>query len=85
MPNFSVEALRDIANRVLTAAGVPEHDADVVSLELSEANAVGHDSHRVMRLVQYIQMIDDGYVKLGTDYFFSDTIQNVHAVIVSGC
>lgn len=66
MPNFTVDALRNIANRVLTAAGVPAHDADVVSLELSEANAVGHDSHGVMRLVQYIQMIDDGYVKLGT-------------------
>ncbi|MDA0285120.1 MAG: Ldh family oxidoreductase [Planctomycetota bacterium] len=65
MPVFSVASLETIACRILESAGVPKHDADIVSKELSEANAVGHDSHGVMRLMQYIQMIDDGYVRLG--------------------
>lgn len=66
MPVFSVPDLQTIALRILTAAGTPSSDAETVALELAEANAVGHDSHGVMRLMQYVQMIDDGYVRLGT-------------------
>lgn len=65
MPVFSITDLQSIASRILKSAGTPDDDAEIVSRELSEANAVGHDSHGVMRLMQYIQMIDDGYVRLG--------------------
>ena len=67
MPTFSVSDLQALSLKVLEAAGVPAGDAEVVSKELSEANAVGHDSHGVMRLMQYVQFIDDGFVKLGAE------------------
>jgi len=66
MPTFAIDSLKTIAHRILTAAGVPGDDAEIVSTELAEANAVGHDSHGVMRLMQYVQMIDDGYVQPGS-------------------
>lgn len=54
-----------MASRILIAAKVPAQDAEVVAEELAGANQVGHDSHGVMRLMQYITMIDEGFVKPG--------------------
>jgi len=62
MPTFTHAQLHDIAHRILTAAGVPDEHAGVVAAELAEANLVGHDSHGVMRLVQYAKFLDDGHV-----------------------
>lgn len=67
MPVFSVNRLRDIAEKVLIAAAVPADDAAVVATELSEANAVGHDSHGVMRLMQYLDAIEQGFVVPGAE------------------
>ena len=66
MPQFTITQLETIAKRVLEAAGVPAGDAGIVATELSEANAVGHDSHGVMRLMQYIENIEQGFIKPGT-------------------
>lgn len=66
MPTLSAAQLRALGVTILSAAGVPPADAEVVAGELAEANLVGHDSHGVMRLVQYVQMIQDGHVKPGT-------------------
>lgn len=65
MQTFSIAQLYDIAHRVLTAAGASSTEADVVALELSEANAVGHDSHGVMRLMQYADAIDKKFIRPG--------------------
>ena len=65
MPTFSIPQLQSVASRILLAAGVPEADVQVVAEELAAANEVGHDSHGVIRLVQYVTMIDDGFVKPG--------------------
>lgn len=65
MPQFSIDQLAGIALQILTAAGVPEDDARTVAAELADANAVGHDSHGVIRLMQYLEMIDQGFVKPG--------------------
>lgn len=67
MPTLSAPQLRDLGTTILRAAGVPEADAVIVAEELAEANLVGHDSHGVMRLVQYVQMIQDGHVRVGAD------------------
>lgn len=66
MPNFTIDQLHGIATRILGAAGVPEADAAVVAQELADANAVGHDSHGVMRLMQYVDGIQKGFFKLGS-------------------
>lgn len=65
MPTFSISQLFEIGSRVLTAAGVPANDAAVVAQELADANAVGHDSHGVMRLIQYADAIKKGFIKPG--------------------
>ncbi|MBL8849891.1 MAG: Ldh family oxidoreductase [Planctomycetaceae bacterium] len=65
MPTLNSEQLFALAARVLQAAGVPAEDAGIVADELRSANLVGHDSHGVMRLVQYVQMIQDGAVRPG--------------------
>ncbi|MBI1313784.1 Ldh family oxidoreductase [bacterium] len=65
MPQFSIDQLAEIALQILTAAGVPEDDARTVAAELADANAVGHDSHGVIRLMQYLEMIEQGFVKPG--------------------
>jgi uncharacterized oxidoreductase len=63
MPTFRADQLHTIARRVLEGAGVKPDDAEVVATELTDANLVGHDSHGVMRLVQYVDYIDQGFVK----------------------
>ena len=65
MPVLTHPQLNTLATLILEGAGVSATDAAIVGHELADANLVGHDSHGVMRLVQYVQMIQDGHVKLG--------------------
>ncbi|MGH7127496.1 MAG: Ldh family oxidoreductase [Planctomycetaceae bacterium] len=63
MPSFTVEQLLVLSTQILRGAGVRAEDADVVAKELTEANLVGHDSHGVMRLMQYVDYIDKGFIR----------------------
>ena len=63
MPTFSAAQLQTIATRILTSAGVRPADADVVATELADANLVGHDSHGVIRLMQYVDYIQQGFAR----------------------
>ncbi|MEZ6066073.1 MAG: Ldh family oxidoreductase [Planctomycetaceae bacterium] len=63
MPTLTISGIQALAKRILVAAGVPADNADVVATELADANLVGHDSHGIMRIVQYIQMMDEGFVR----------------------
>lgn len=65
MPIFSIDQLKTIATSILTAAGASSTEADVVARELSDANAVGHDSHGVMRLMQYVDGIQKNFIRPG--------------------
>src|SRR4029079_4390926 len=38
-------------------------DADIIAAELVDANLVGHDSHGVIRLMQYVDYVQRGYIK----------------------
>lgn len=60
---LSADQLILLGTRLLEAGGVAPADALLVAAELAGANLVGHDSHGVMRLVQYLQMMDEGYIK----------------------
>jgi LDH2 family malate/lactate/ureidoglycolate dehydrogenase len=53
MPHFSSQELIGIAARFLRAAGAPPEAAAQVAASLVLANLTGHDSHGVIRLVQY--------------------------------
>ena len=67
MPVFSIDQLRRVSRQVLLAAGVPEEDAVTVADELATANSFGHDSHGVIRLMQYVDLIEQGAIVPGAD------------------
>src|SRR5512139_2584787 len=52
--------LRDVATRVLVAAGAAEPDARTVADHLVDANLSGHDSHGIGMLPQYVRAIARG-------------------------
>lgn len=68
MPILTAPQIHTLIVRILTAKHVAPQEAEQVAAELCDANLVGHDSHGIMRIVQYAQMMDDGYVKPGSPF-----------------
>ena len=62
MPVLSIEHLRQVGAAIFAAAGAPPKAAEVVAKLLADANAVGHDSHGVIRIPQYISTIERGEI-----------------------
>ena len=60
MPVFMAEQLRNVGTKIFLAAGSPVEDAEWVSKLLVKANLVGHDSHGVIRIMQYVKAIQKG-------------------------
>ena len=60
MPLITAAVLADFSERVLVAAGAPHPAAQRVAEALVESNLVGHDSHGVLRLPQYVHAIQAG-------------------------
>src|SRR5688572_8979635 len=56
----TADDLRDFAARILVAASTPAATAARVADALVESNLVGHDSHGVLRLPQYVKAIQAG-------------------------
>lgn len=54
------EALRVFVARVLGATGVPDDDARAVARLMVEADLLGHDTHGLFRLRQYVNRLRDG-------------------------
>lgn len=65
MPTFRSDALIPFASSMFQARGVPRDEADLVAASLVDANLAGHDSHGLIRIMQYIKAIDDGQLKPG--------------------
>src|SRR6266851_7638418 len=65
MPTLSADTLRSFATVLFRAANVSPAESDRVSQSLVEANLRGHDSHGVIRVVQYLAAIGDGRLKPG--------------------
>ncbi len=62
MPVLNETELMNLGTTLLVAAGASAEEAKIVARELARANLVGHDSHGVMRLVQYAQLIEQGHI-----------------------
>jgi uncharacterized oxidoreductase len=62
MPVFSPDRLAACAKAVFQAVGSPEPIAGRVADALVDANLVGHDSHGVIRIPQYVAAVRDGEV-----------------------
>lgn len=65
MPTFRADHLVVFARSLFSAAGVPDEDADVVSRSLVDANLAGHDSHGIIRVMQYVQALQAGILRGG--------------------
>ena len=65
MPNFTEQQLNQIAADIFEAAGVPRDEAEIISELLVDANLAGHDSHGVLRIPQYIGLMESGQIQPG--------------------
>jgi len=65
MPVFKAEQLHRMGMAIFQGAGASEDEAKQVMDLLIESNLVGHDSHGVIRIPTYIDLILKGKTKLG--------------------
>lgn len=68
MPTFPADIWNSFAQSLFQAVGVPSDEADRVSKSLVDANLCGHDSHGLIRIMQYIDAIRDGRVVPGAEF-----------------
>jgi hydroxycarboxylate dehydrogenase B len=62
MPSFEPDELRRVGRAVFAAIGAPAPVATRVADALVDANLVGHDSHGVIRIPQYVDAVRGGEV-----------------------
>ena len=62
MPVLSYKYLHKVAFHIYLAEGVPESAAEVVATHQVKANLVGHDSHGIILLPQYVERIHRGHI-----------------------
>lgn len=67
MLNFTHDQLRKNSFEIFKAAGATDEEARIISDLLVESNLAGHDSHGVLRIPQYVRMIQNGGIKLGAN------------------
>ncbi|MGF1578222.1 MAG: Ldh family oxidoreductase [Gemmataceae bacterium] len=80
MPTLSAEKLKDFARRVFCGVEVPDNEAATVADSLIKSNLSGHDSHGLIRVMQYVAALQDGRLKAGADLsILSETPALVHA------
>ena len=62
MPTLMRDDIVRIANRILQALGTPEGPAATVADHLADSNLTGHDSHGLIRVVQYATEVKSGAI-----------------------
>lgn len=60
MPTCSADQLRGLMSGLFQAVGTPVDTADFLAGSLVAANLTGHDSHGVIRILQYIEVVESG-------------------------
>jgi hydroxycarboxylate dehydrogenase B len=80
VPTFPAETLLAFTRSLFVAAGVPPDEAGVVARSLVDANLCGHDSHGVIRVVQYLGALADGRLKAGAPFA---VVKEAPAVLVA--
>ena len=79
MPTLNAEKLTAFAKSLFLASGVPDEEAARVADSLVLANLCGHDSHGMIRVVQYVDAIRDGRLKPGAPF---QIVKQTAAVLV---
>ena len=62
MSRYHIEALEDLAAAILIAAGAAAGEAKTVAHYLVKSDFVGHASHGVLRVKQYVEQIQKGQI-----------------------
>jgi uncharacterized oxidoreductase len=62
MPTLTKDVLHEVSAAIFHAAGAPVDLAAQVAEVLVENNLVGHDSHGILRIPEYIKSIRDGEI-----------------------
>jgi uncharacterized oxidoreductase len=68
VPTFAPDQLTTFAEGLFRAAGVPDDEATRVATSLVDANLCGHDSHGLIRLIQYADALKDGRLRAGAPF-----------------
>jgi uncharacterized oxidoreductase len=79
VPTLSADNLLAFASSLFEAAGVPAGEAATVARSLVDANLAGHDSHGVIRIVQYVAAVADGRLRPGAAF---TVVRETPAVLV---
>jgi len=67
MKYLAAETLRTFVADLFEAAGVSRPEAEIVAASLVESNLRGHDSHGVLRVFEYIRLLQRGDVVAGAE------------------
>jgi uncharacterized oxidoreductase len=67
VPTLSADTLTPFAQNLFEAAGIPGEEAAILAASLVDSNLAGHDSHGVIRVVQYIQALQSGILRAGVE------------------
>ena len=62
MPAIHAQPLTDFVRRIYEAVGVAPDIASTVASEQVDANLAGHDSHGVLRTIDYVAWIKRGHI-----------------------
>lgn len=65
MPVLSADQLEKAGSSIFKAAGVPADEAQIVAESLVKSNLAGHDSHGVIRIPQYLPLLEKGGIVPG--------------------
>ena len=68
MPTVPADRLRNIASKLLQAAGASGEEAATVSAHVIGANLAGHDSHGVLQIPRYVERAKKGDIVPGADF-----------------
>jgi len=69
LPTIPANELRQKVSSIYAAAGATQHESDTVAGLLVESNLLGHDSHGVIRVPQYVKGLEEGKIKAGAETF----------------
>jgi len=67
MVTIGADDLCQFASDLFQASHVPHDEADAVAASLVDANLCGHESHGVIRVVEYLGFLEQGAVQTGVD------------------
>ena len=64
---IAAERIEKIGVGLFRAAGVPKIDAGIAVEALVQSSLMGHDSHGIMRIPEYLGFVEDGTLQAGAE------------------